>query len=127
MILRLDRIFKGSDYTIGRLHIDDVYFCDTLEDTVRDVKIYGGTAIPSGEYKVILSKSPRFGRVLPEVLNVPNFTGIRIHRGNTAFDTHGCILVGINKEKGKVLHSTIYENLLVEKLKEQTDITIKIE
>jgi hypothetical protein len=107
MKLTLKRNFKGADYTIGKLYIDGHYFCDTLEDTVRPAnkKISGKTAIPAGNYKVIKSYSPRFKKILPEILNVPNFTGVRIHAGNTAKDTDGCILLGLNKTKGAVLDS----------------------
>lgn len=107
MILVLKRNFKGPDYTIGKLYIDGHYFCDTLEDTVRPsgTKIAGRTAIPAGEYKVVKSYSPRFKKVLPEILDVPGFTGVRIHAGNTAKDTDGCVLLGLNKTKGAVLDS----------------------
>lgn len=107
MILVLKRNFKGPDYTIGKLYIDGHYFCDTLEDTVRpnDTKIAGRTAIPAGEYEVVKSYSPRFKKILPEILDVPGFTGVRIHAGNTAKDTDGCILLGLNKTKGAVLDS----------------------
>lgn len=125
--LILDRIFKGPDYTIGKLYIDGEYFCDTLEDTVRDKKIPNKTAIPAGTYKVIVNTSPRFKRLLPRLLDVPGFEGILIHRGNTPEDTSGCILVGENKVKGKVINSTPYEIKLVELLKDEQDITITIE
>ena len=107
MKLTLKRNFKGADYTIGKLYIEGHYFCDTLEDTVRPAnkKISGKTASPAGNYKVIKSYSPRFKKILPEILNVPNFTGVRIHAGNTAKDTDGCILLGLNKTKGAVLDS----------------------
>ena len=67
-----------------------------VEDRVRapGVKVPGETAIPAGTYKMILSKSPKFGRILPEILNVPNFVGIRIHKGNTAEDSAGCLIIG---------------------------------
>ena len=132
MKLRLERIFKGENYTIGRLYIDDIYFCDTLEDTIRSIdengngKVYGKTAIPSGKYNVIMSMSDRFKRVLPLLQNVPHFEGIRIHSGNTADDTHGCILVGKNTEIGKVTSSKIYETDLIKKLKGQKSIQIEI-
>lgn len=116
-------------YTIGKMYIDGDYFCDTLEDRVRDinkngkfdngeVKVAGETAIPYGRYQVVVTMSPRFKRELPRLLNVPNFEGILIHRGNTAPDTAGCILVGENKVKGKVINSTPYEQKLVSILKE---------
>jgi len=93
---------KTKGYTAGRLLIDGQPWLFTMEDEVREIdglpvekwKIHGETAIPRGRYRVVLTRSPRFKRVLPEVLNVPGFTGIRIHRGNTAKHTEGCILVG---------------------------------
>lgn len=140
MEIKLNRICK-SNYTIGKLSINDKYFCDTLEDINRDInkngkfdgiesKIYGETCIPFGKYQVILAMSPKFGRELPRLLNVPGFEGILIHRGNTTKDTLGCILVGENKEKGKVINSTPYEEKLVKILKEAIvkgeQITIEI-
>lgn len=128
MELLLRRIALKSTHTIGKLYIDGHYFCDTLEDPNRDhdrsgkfegdeKKIYGNTAIPFGRYKINVVRSPRFKRELPLLLDVPHFTGILIHRGNTVSDTHGCILVGENKAVGKVLNSTPYEVKLVEIMK----------
>lgn len=96
MELKLNRIFLGSSATIGELLVNDKYLCDTLEDRVRPEgeKVYGKTAIPEGTYEVKLTHSPRFKKILPEILNVPNFSGIRIHTGNSSKDTEGCILVG---------------------------------
>lgn len=127
MELLLKRIFKGPQYTIGKLYVNGKYFCDTLEDVVREIKIPNETAIPFGTYKVIVNMSPRFKRLLPRLLNVPGFDGILIHRGNTPSDTSGCILVGENKVKGKVINSTPYEKKLVEILKDENDISITIE
>ena len=124
MNLLVDRIFLGDSYTIGKLYIDGKYFCDTLEDTVRDLKhdgsgkVYGETAIPAGVYAVIVNRSPKFRRMLPRLLNVPFFDGILIHAGNSAKDSYGCILVGKNSKKGMVLESKKYEKLLVETLQE---------
>ena len=129
MKLFLQRIAQTPEYTIGRLYIDEKFFCHTLEDAVREEKIAGKTAIPEGTYQVIVNRSPRFKRDLPLLLDVPYFEGIRIHRGNTAKDTSGCILVGINSKKGMVLESTKYEVELTNILKkaQQNGDTITIE
>lgn len=116
MNIIVNRVHKSDQYTIGKMYIDGHFFCDTLEDVIRDVKIPNETAIPSGEYKVVLTMSRTFKRVLPLLLGVDGFTGIRIHRGNDAGDTSGCILLGENKAKGKVLNSTQYEVKLIEKM-----------
>lgn len=107
MNITVKRIFKGPKYTIGKLSIDGHYFCDTLEDTVRPagVKIPGRTAIPAGKYQIEITESIRFNRLMPIIKDVPGFSGVRIHSGNTAEDTEGCILVGFNRVKGKVLDS----------------------
>ena len=127
MILVLKRNFKGPDYTIGKLYIDGHYFCDTLEDTVRPsgTKIAGRTAIPAGEYKVVKSYSPRFKKILPEILDVPGFTGVRIHAGNTAKDTDGCILLGLNKTKGAVLDSQTTMAYFMARTPNEFDLTIE--
>ena len=129
MKLISERIYKAPDYTISNLSIDGKFFCHVLEDTVRKegVKIYGKTAIPAGTYKVILSVSNRFKILMPLLLNVPNFEGIRIHAGNTAADTHGCLLVGVNSAKGKVTESKKTFAKLMEILQaSDTEITIEI-
>lgn len=118
MRLLLERRFKGDGYTIGSLYVNGEKFCDTLEDRVRDLaggesKVPGETAIPEGRYRVIVNRSPKFGRDLPRLLDVPMFEGVLIHRGNTAEDSAGCILVGENKVRGKVINSTPYEERLV--------------
>lgn len=115
--LLLERTAYDPEYTIGRLYIDGQYFSDTLEDAVREKKIAGKTAIPEGTYEVIVNRSPKFKRDLPLLIDVPNFEGIRIHRGNTNEDTSGCILVGENKVKGKLVNSAKYETLLTTILK----------
>jgi hypothetical protein len=142
MEIKLNRRLLKDDYTIGSIYIDDKYLCDAIEDKVRDInqdgdlddegegKVFGETAIPYGRYKVDLTISPKFKRVLPLVLNVPHFTGIRIHRGNTAKDSHGCILPGENKSEGKVINSTKYELRIIEEmliaLKNGDNITLTI-
>lgn len=135
MELKLKRIAKRDTYTIGRLFIDEKYFCDTLEPKVRDLskepKVKGKTAIPPGRYRVYLTYSPRFKRILPILEGVPQFEGVRIHRGNTHKDTEGCILVGYNREVGKVLDSAATEQRLMAVLQnavnkgEQIYITIE--
>lgn len=128
MKLKLERKHFKSKYTIGNLYINDKFYCNTLEDVNRDInkngkfdngeyKVYGETAIPYGTYEIILTKSPKFKRFLPRLLNVPNFEGVLIHSGNTHEDTHGCILVGENKAIGKVLNSKKYETELVIRIK----------
>lgn len=137
--LELIRKYKKKNYTIGKLYINNVYFCDTLEDTdrglnnemsldqIKSKKIKGQTAIPSGTYEVIVSYSPKFKRFLPLIVDVPGYSGIRIHPGNTHADTEGCILVGENKVVGKVLNSKVTFNLLYEQLKRASDNKRKIQ
>ena len=143
--IRIDRIAKKSTYTIGKLYLNGVYFCDTLEDTdrglvqgmplqkIKGLKIKGATAIPKGKYKVTMNVvSPRFSKratyqfcqgKLPRLLNVDGYEGVLIHIGNTAKDTEGCILVGQNKVVGQVINSTVtFKKLYAEMLKYQTII-----
>ena len=113
MKITLQTIAQKPNYTIGRLFINDGYFCDTLEDTVRNtVKVHGKTAIPAGTYKVVWSWSNRFQRYMPLIEDVPGFVGIRIHAGNTNLDTDGCILVGQNKTPGCVINSRRYSDII---------------
>ena len=121
--LVLRRIAKRKGYTIGRLTLNGERFCDTLEPIWRDYehgekKVKGCSAIPEGRYAVALTFSPKFRRVLPEVKNVPMFTGIRIHSGNSSKDTQGCILIGQNLQVGRVLNSMICLEQLMKRLKE---------
>ena len=148
MELILERIAKCKTYTIGRLYIreqvmdeyrpgyEDRYYCDTLEPTWRDYehgayKVKGRSAIPEGRYAVVISWSPKMKQWLPILLGVPKFEGIRIHAGNCSEDTEGCILVGKNREVGKVLDSRIWVHRLKQKIIEAKDkgeavwITIK--
>ncbi len=111
--LTLTRIAKRADYTIGRLEDENgVKICDTLEPTWRDykggeLKVPRKSAVPEGTYPVVVTKSKKFGKYLPLLVGVPGFEGIRIHSGNTVNDTEGCILVGQNLIKGKVLLSRL--------------------
>lgn len=123
MKLELTRIALRDTYTIGKLYVDGVYFCDTLEDKVRDInkngifdngetKVHGRTAIPYGKYEVVWAYSPRFKRYAPRLLNVKSFAGVLIHAGNSHEDTDGCILLGQNKVTGKVINSKEFVNKL---------------
>ena len=96
MHIRVMREPSINDTTLGSLFIDDHWQCHTLEDVIRPTgeKVHSKTSIPPGRYRLILSMSNRFKKIMPEVLNVPMFAGIRIHSGNTAKDTAGCLLVG---------------------------------
>lgn len=99
MKLKLLRTRLFKDRTIGQLYVDDEFFCFTLEDPVRKEKIDGDTAIPEGRYRVSLEDSPKFGPNTITVHNVPGFTGVRMHAGNTAKDTRGCPLLGYRLTK----------------------------
>mgnify|MGYP001141460460 FL=1 len=124
MKLQLKRVALRDTYTIGKLYVDGQYWCDTLEDRVRDLsrekKVPGETAIPAGTYDIVVI-SPKFKRLLPRLLGVPHFKGILIHRGNTDKDSAGCILVGENRAVGKVLNSTYWEKRVTEHLLEAQD------
>ncbi len=135
MELILKRIAKKKGYTIGKLGLSPdpspvgeggEYLCDTLEPTWRDYahgayKMKGCSAIPEGRYAVVVTWSPKFKRWLPLLLHVPKFEGIRIHAGNTAKDTQGCILVGENREVGKVLDSRRALERLMKLLRERPE------
>ena len=140
MKLTLKRIALRPTYTRGKLYIDDSYFCDTLEDTVRDTnksgkfdngeqKIKGKTAIPYGTYEIKWTYSPRFKKYTPQLMNVPSFEGIRVHAGNTSADTEGCLILGENKQVGKVLNSRATINKFYPIIKEACSngkVTIEI-
>lgn len=153
MKLTLKRTFKGPQYTIGKLYVNGVYECDTLEDTDRGLhetqslleiqskKVYGQTAIPYGTYKIDMNTvSPKFkdrswakfcGGKLPRLIDVKGYEGVLIHVGNKAEDTLGCILVGRNRIKGSIIESTecFYKlmSVLLGASKEGEDIYITIE
>jgi len=127
MKLTVVRTYYKDKYTIGNFYIENDFFSNTLEDTYRDVKIMHETCIPEGIYKVVLTFSNRFQKVIPQILGVPNFEGIRIHSGNTEKDTSGCILVGKNDVRGMVTNSRKYYTELMQKLETATEpITIEI-
>ena len=139
MEVLIDRAWKKDGYTISRLYVNEKLFgCNTLEDTdrglsqdmqleeIKNKKVYGQTAIPRGSYECVYTYSNRFKKMLPLLLNVKGFEGIRIHSGNSAKDTEGCILVGLNLKKGMVLNSREWTNKLVYKMKEAWDKKEKV-
>lgn len=124
LILRVNRLPPGVSCTLGQLLINDTPFCDTLEDLVREVpgipvdewKKAGETAIPAGDYEILLTRSDRAARghlwtpspdfVLPQLIGVPGFEGVRIHAGNTSLNVEGCIAVGTASETGESLSNS---------------------
>lgn len=125
MELKVTRSWKKETYTVGRLYVDGKLWCNTLEDTVRDIersgKVRGCTAIPAGRYRVVYTYSPKFGRQLPRLIGVPYFEGILIHPGNSAKDSEGCILVGYNTEVGRLTRSRETSDRLNSMIKEEID------
>ena len=102
--LHLKRHTFTETETLGNLLANGKLFCYTLEDKVRkagEAKVYGETAIPAGRYEVVVDMSNRFKRLMPRLLKVPNFEGVRLHGGNFAKDSHGCPLVAYNQFKNK--------------------------
>ena len=139
MKLTLQRIIKEDDHTTGALFIDGKYFCDTMEDKDRglqqymnpgeiaNIKVAKETAIPYGKYKVNVTYSPTFKKNLPQIMNVPGFTGVRIHSGNTASDSQGCVLVGEKNGPGTaVLNSRKTMDTLMTMMKNDNDVELEI-
>lgn len=139
MLITIDRAWKKDGYTISRLYVNGKLFgCNTLEDTDRGLrqdmqleeikkkKVCCRTAIPSGSYECVYTYSNRFNKMLPLLLNVKGFDGVRIHSGNSAKDTEGCILVGLNLKKGKVLNSREWTNKLIQTMKTAWDKKEKV-
>lgn len=128
MLITIDRAWKRESYTMSRLFVDGEKFCNALEDADRGLyqgmckeyvlakKVKGATAIPRGTYNVIYTYSPRFKRKLPLIENVTGYEGVRIHPGNTAKDTEGCILVGQNLKVGMILNSREWTEKLIAKM-----------
>ena len=132
MKLILTRHARRADYTIGRLEDENgKKICDTLEPIWRnydggEMKIPRKSAIPEGTYRVVITKSQRFGKYLPLLVGVPGFEGVRIHSGNTSRDTEGCILVGHNLQVGKVLWSRITLEKLMKLIENEKVIYLTI-
>ena len=128
-MLRLIREPSLEGATHGVLFVDGRYQCFSLEDEVReqvgrpveDWKVPGQTAIPAGRYRVVITQSQRFQRELPLLVDVPGFTGIRIHAGNAPPDTEGCILVGNDRQPGRVLQSRLALEALLDRLRQASD------
>ena len=135
MRIELVRIAFKSTYTIGKLYVDGTYFCDVLEDVDRGLdssmseseilekKVKGQTAIPTGHYVINITYSPKYKRMMPLLLDVKGFSGIRIHSGNSSKDTEGCLLVGKNKKVGMVLESRDTYQRLFKMMQDQKEIT----
>jgi hypothetical protein len=133
----VERDIFGDNYTTSRVFIDGRFFCYCLEDTDRklednpEAKVYGETAIPRGTYKLLVDFSGRFQRELPRLLDVPGYSGIRIHAGNVPADTHGCLLLGTSRKDGMVVNSRIAMVKFMELLDlaydrgEQVEVTIE--
>lgn len=121
MKLQVSRVQFDTACTIGQLSVDGVPQCYTLEDVVRPAgapKVFGQTAIPAGTYGVIITFSPHFQRDLPLLVNVPDFEGVRIHPGNVAADTEGCILVGMDKGADSIGRSRLAFDALFPKIQQ---------
>lgn len=126
MKIQIKRLHKTENSTIGEMTIDGKFECYTLEDKERDVKIKCETAIPKGTYKVIINQSNRFKKLMPLLLNVPNFEGVRIHPGNSNHDTEGCILVGQSRSVDYITKSRKAYEILFAKMKLAKEITLII-
>ena len=144
MEILIKRLWKKSNYTIGKVYIDGKYFSDCLEDTdrglssdmsldeIKKIKVKDNTAIPVGLYDVLYTYSPRFKRMLPLINNVLGYEGVRFHAGNSIADTSGCILLGKNTKVGMVTESRVtcnkFYKLIEEAIyKKGEAITLKIE
>lgn len=132
MKLRLERLEQWPAYTMGLLYVDGAHECWVLEDPVRPdgEKVPGNTAIPAGTYRVVVDMSQRFKKIMPRLLDVPGFEGVRIHSGNTVEDTQGCLLVGMVRAGASVMRSRDAYMALLPKLVDAQDrgddITIEI-
>ena len=130
--IQIKRFAFKETYTIGKLYVDGVYVCDTIEDKVRVLnnakdKVYGFTAIPRGEYKADVAFSNKFRYNVVRLFGVPYFSGIYIHKGNTEKDSLGCIIVGYNDKKGWVSRPTVAMNKLMEAIKGYDELKVIIQ
>lgn len=144
LTLYLMRNFLKQEYTIGNLFatgyelngkkirkIEEGFLCNIIEDKFRgndlkNKKVYGETCIPEGNYEIKMTYSAKYKKELPQLMNVPFFEGIRIHSGNSAKDSEGCLIPGMNKEVGKVLDSKFHTDIIITKIKQYDLINIVI-
>lgn len=134
----ITRNWRKTDYTVGRLYVNGTQLCNTMEDTDRrlfqgqplseilKIKVKGQTAIPTGTYRIRVTESPKFKRPLIEVVDVPGFSGIRIHALNCAEESEGCIGPGLNTAPGRVTDSRKYENILTDMVAKEPEAYITI-
>lgn len=149
MKIRLDRAWKKNGYTISHVYVNESRFgdgkkwCSALEDEDRGLtasmplneiqqrKVYGHTAIPTGRYRVIITYSPRFMKMMPLVCEVKGFSGVRLHAGNTPDDTEGCILFGVNDKVGRISNSRYWTDkltkLIYSAISQGEDVFLEIE
>lgn len=134
----ITRNWRKTDYTVGRLYVNGTQLCNSMEDTDRrlfqgqplseilKIKVKGQTAIPTGTYRIRVTESPKFKRPLIEVVDVPGFSGIRIHALNTAEQSEGCIGPGLNTAPGRVTDSRKYENILTDMVAKESEAYLTI-
>lgn len=134
----ITRNWRKTDYTVGRLYVNGTQLCNSMEDTDRrlfqgqplseilKIKVKGKTAIPIGTYRIRVTESPKFKRPLIEVVDVPGFSGIRIHALNSAEESEGCIGPGLNTAPGRVTDSRKYENILTDMVAKESEAYITI-
>lgn len=134
----ITRNWRKTDYTVGRLYVNGMQLCNSIEDTDRrlfqgqplseilKIKVKGKTAIPTGTYRIRVTESPKFKRPLIEVVDVPGFSGIRIHALNSAEESEGCIGPGLNTAPGRVTDSRKYENILTDMVAKEPEAYITI-
>lgn len=134
MLVLIERKWKKDTYTIGRVFIDGNFFANSMEDRdrglvknmpigeIQRIKVYGETAIPAGEYDVRMTYSPKYRRMMPEIMDVPGWTGVRLHSMNTAKDSEGCIGFGKNDKPGWISNSRAAMREFEKRLKTAGDV-----
>ena len=130
--IRFKRLYFKDTYTIGKCTVDGEYISDSIEDKVRvliskEDKVYGETAIPAGEYDADIYFSKKFGYKVIRLFDVPFFEGIYVHKGNTAKDSHGCLICGFNDKKGWVSRPTEALNKLIKAVEGADKIIVIVE